>query len=99
MANNRISSADTSGTSCPNFFPHVTHECSETNLAHFFTKNSAPVQVSERQCHLSTDRELAFPRSILEATHSTLKSVFGVGPEPLDHPGIVVAIGEVMVQC
>jgi hypothetical protein len=40
-----------------------------------------------------------FSSSILEAAHPALESVLGVGPQPLDHPGVVVAVRQIMVQC
>jgi hypothetical protein len=35
---------------------------------------------------------------VFETAHAALESVLGIGPQPLDHAGIVVAIREIMVQ-
>jgi hypothetical protein len=50
-----------------------------------------------RSC-LASSPHNDFSSLIFEAAHTALEFVFGIGPKPLDHPGIVVAVREVMVQ-
>src|SRR6267378_1339278 len=74
-----------SGTSYVRHHPHE-------NEGH---KNRSDLH--NRHCHVSS--KFYYLISILETAHAALEFIFDrVGPEPLDHTRVVVAVREIVVQ-
>src|SRR4029077_9888189 len=68
--------------------------------------NARPAEsnsIATKLCQRAPTRRIrqTFPLavSVLETAHTALEFVLDhVGPEPLDHTGVIVAVGQVMVQ-
>jgi hypothetical protein len=75
----------------------------------FLNWKSSQIRVNARKSLIFVTGVLVFGRHtmaslyiilylILKTAYPTLEFVFGVCPKPFDHPGIVVAVREIMVQ-
>jgi hypothetical protein len=78
------------------------HHRTDTNLStatpFVLEKNDLLEMLRFRGRLMGNGAVYAFIFLFLEAAHTALASVLGIGPQPLDHPGIVVAVRQVVVQ-